>query len=243
VSARWTQAVWPRAVLFDLDGTLIDSAPDIAAATDELLAGHGLAPLGVEAVRGMIGNGVSILVQRAFAARGVALAGAALASRVDEMMPIYGRHLTNRTIVLPGALECLETLAGAGVALAVVSNKPMPFTQTICAHYGFSRHVAAVQGAESHIPKKPAPDMLLAALGALGASREAAAMVGDGAADVQAARAAGLPVVIVRGGYGAEPAEDHAPDAIIETLAALPEALTRIRPGAAEAQTTSGRLR
>ena len=219
----------PEAVLFDLDGTLIDSVPDIAAATNELLALHDLAALGVDEVRAMIGHDVSTLVRRAFAARSTPLEGAALEARVAEMMPIYGRHLVNLTVVLPGASECLETLAGEGVRLAVVSNKPMPFTRAICDHYGFSRHVAAVQGAEPHIRQKPAPDMLLAALDAMGAARGRAVMVGDGAADVAAARAAGLPVVIVRGGYGAEPAEDFKPDLVIDGLADLTGALRRFR--------------
>ncbi|WP_187968233.1 HAD family hydrolase [Aquibium microcysteis] len=218
----------PEAVLFDLDGTLIDSVPDIAAATNELLARHGLAPFHVDEVRAMIGHGVSTLVLRAFAARSIPLTGEALEARVAEMMPIYGRHLVNLTTVLPGASACLETLALAGVRLAVVSNKPMPFTRTICDHYGFSRHVAAVQGAEPHIARKPAPDMLHAALDALGADRSRAVMVGDGAADVEAARAAGLPVVIVRGGYGAEPAESFAPDLVIDGLSDLAEALRRL---------------
>ena len=222
----------PEAVLFDLDGTLIDSVPDIAAATNELLALHGLAALGVGDVREMIGHGVSTLVRRAFAARSIALEGAALEARVAEMMPIYGRHLVNLTMVLPGASQCLEALARSGVRLAVVSNKPMPFARAICDHYGFSRHVAAVQGAEVHIPKKPAPDMLYAALGAMGAARDRSGGGGDGAADVAAARAAGLPVVIVRGGYGAEAAEAFKPDLVIDGLADLADALRRLRPPA-----------
>jgi phosphoglycolate phosphatase len=219
----------PEAVLFDLDGTLIDSVPDIAAATNELLALHGLAALGVDEVRGMIGHGVSTLVRRAFAARSIPLEGPALEARTSQMMPIYGRHLVNLTMVLPGARECLAELARAGVRLAVVSNKPMPFTRAICDHYGFSRHLGAIQGAEAHIARKPAPDMLHAALAALGAARDRAVMVGDGAADVTAARAAGLPVVIVRGGYGAEPAETFAPDLVVDGLADLAAALRRLR--------------
>ena len=218
----------PEAVLFDLDGTLIDSVPDIAAATNELLARHGLEPLGVDEVRLMVGHGVSPLVRRAFAARSIPLSGDGLEARVTEMMPIYGRHLVNLTTLLPGASACLETLAQAGVRLAVVSNKPMPFTRAICDHYGFSGHVAAVQGAEAHLAKKPAPDMLFAALAVLGVDRSGAVMVGDGEADVQAARAAGLPVVVVRGGYGAEPAETFAPDLVIDGLSALAEALRRL---------------
>ncbi|RST85838.1 HAD family hydrolase [Aquibium carbonis] len=218
----------PEAVLFDLDGTLIDSVPDIAAATNELLAHHGLESLRVDEVRLMVGHGVTPLVQRAFAARSVPLDGEALTRRVAEMMPIYGRHLVNLTVVLPGASTCLETLAQAGVKLAVVSNKPMPFTQAICDHYGFSRHLAAVQGAVETMAKKPAPDMLHAVLDAMGAGRDRAVMVGDGEADVKAARAAGLPVVILRGGYGAESAESLAPDLVVDSLADLTPALRRL---------------
>ncbi len=215
----------PKAVLFDLDGTLVDSAPDIAAATNELMAQHDLPGHSLADVRAMIGNGVGKLVERAFAANGRPLAGSALDDAVAGMMPIYGRHLTRLTTVLPGARESLAALSAAGVTLAVVSNKPMPFTREIADHYGFARFLAAVQGAEPGIAKKPAPDMLLAVLTKLGVAAGHALMVGDSAADVRAARAAGMPVVLVRGGYSPEPAQALGADRVLEGMHELPSLL------------------
>ena len=220
---------WPEAVLFDLDGTLIDSAPDIAAATNELLAGDGLAPLPLSAVRGMIGKGVANLVARAYEASGLPLAGEALDDAVARMMPIYARHLTGLTVILPGALEIVSALARARVKVAIVSNKPHDFTKAIAAHYGFTPHLAAVQGAQEGIAKKPAPDMLLKALDIMGGRPSRSLMVGDSTSDVEAARAAGMPVVIVEGGYTGIAASKLGADAVIARLADLPSAIERLK--------------
>ncbi|APH74761.1 phosphoglycolate phosphatase [Aquibium oceanicum] len=216
---------WPKAVLFDLDGTLVDSAPDIAAATNELMAQHGLPAHLLADVRAMIGNGVAKLVERAFAARGRPLEGGALDDAVAEMMPIYGRHLTRLTTVLPGARESLAALSAAGLKLAVVSNKPMPFTRAVVDHYGFSPFLAAVQGAEPGIAKKPAPDMLFAALARMDVAAGQALMVGDSAADARSARAAGIAVALVRGGYTPEAPDALGADHVLVSLQDLPTAL------------------
>lgn len=220
---------WPQAILFDLDGTLIDSAPDIAAATNELLAGDRLGPLSVAQVRAMIGRGVPTLVERAYAASGLPLAGPALAAAAERMAAIYARHLTGHTRLMPGALETVAAYAKAGVRMAVVSNKPNDFTATILEHYGFAPHLAAMQGAEEGLAKKPAPDMLLAAIGKAGSRPARALMVGDSEADVQSARAAGIPVVLVRGGYTTIPVEALGADAVIDRLADLGSAIELLK--------------
>lgn len=220
---------WPQAILFDLDGTLIDSAPDIAAAVNRVIAMEGLPPLTVEQVRGMIGNGVAKLVERAYEASAMPLEGERLADAVARMMAIYGDHLTTLTVLMPGALETVSAYAGVGVMVAIVSNKPMDFTRTIIDAMGFAPHAAAIQGAEDHLPKKPAPDMLFAALEKAGVHPGRALMVGDSAADVEAARAAGIPVVLVRGGYTSIPVEALNGDAVIDTLAGLPQAIERLK--------------
>ncbi len=216
---------WPKAVLFDLDGTLIDSAPDIAAATNELMAQHDLPAHSLADVRAMIGNGVAKLVERAFAARGRPLEGGALDDAVAEMMPIYGRHLTRLTTVLPGARESLAALSGAGLKLAVVSNKPMPFTRAVVDHYGFSPFLSVVQGAQPGIAEKPAPDMLFAALARMDVAAEHAFMVGDSAADARSAEAAGMAVVLVRGGHSLAAMDALGADHVLDSLEDLPALL------------------
>jgi phosphoglycolate phosphatase len=220
---------WPGCMLFDLDGTLIDSAPDIAAAVNELLAQDGLGPLTVQQVRAMIGRGVPVLVERAYAACGLPLAGQALGDAANRMSSIYARHLTNLTVLMPGALETVAAFAKAGVRVAVVSNKPNAFTREILDRYGLSPHLAATQGAEEGLARKPAPDMLLAAIAKAGSQPSRTLMIGDSEADVQSARAAHIPVVIVRGGYTTTAPEKLGADLVISALGELPNAIERLK--------------
>ena len=155
---------WPRAVLFDLDGTLIDSAPDIAAAVNELLARSGRGPLTLAAVTSMIGNGVEKLVERAIAATGDALGPQALEREQMAMIDIYAKHLTGLTVLMPGVREALDALHGDGILLGLVTNKPQRFIETVLDHFGLSSLFGVVIGGDAGVAKKPAPDMLLAAV-------------------------------------------------------------------------------
>src|SRR5437868_7549215 len=130
---------WRRAILFDLDGTLIDSLLDITASVAELFALQGLSPPTNDEVRRMIGHGLKILVQRAYAARDIGLAGSALDDKTAEMSGIYARHLTEFTTVLPGVREALAHYANAGVKLAVVTNKTERAARTVLTHFGLFR--------------------------------------------------------------------------------------------------------
>lgn len=224
-----------KALLFDLDGTLVDSVPDIAAATNQLLDSEGHAPLEVDEVRRMIGHGIPKLVERALAARGRVLDAEALAPLVARMNAFYGDNLTGRTTLLPGAVEALEEGARAGLGLAVVTNKPEGFSRTILTHFGLEDLVPVVVGGDTCATRKPAPEMLLHAAAKLGATPATAVMVGDSGADVDSARAAGMKVIVVRGGYGGVSAEDLGADVVIDTLADLFGALERL------AQTASAR--
>ncbi|MBN9073373.1 MAG: phosphoglycolate phosphatase [Rhizobiales bacterium] len=220
---------WPLAVLFDLDGTLIDSAPDIRGAVNELLERHALGPLSLDAVKSMIGQGVKVLVERAFRACGRPLEGEALENVHLEMLDIYGNHLTRQTVLMPAALETLEALHGEGVRLAVATNKPQRAAEAVLDHFGFFPYLGSVVGGDAGVAKKPAPDILLAALDRLGVGPADALMVGDSHSDVASARAAGMTVVVVRGGYTAVPADELGADRVLETLGQLPEAFETLR--------------
>lgn len=216
----------PTAVLFDLDGTLIDSAPDIAAAVNELLGSRNLPPLTVPQVTLMIGNGVEKLVERAFAAIGQLLTPGELEQALREMKPIYLRHVVDRTTLMPGALEALSSLRGRGIALGVVTNKPSAATHEILSHFGFAEMLGVVVGGDDVANKKPAPDALFLASERLGAKPADTVMVGDSRADVDAARAAGLRSVLVRGGYSQTPVEELGADLVIDGLGDLVEAIS-----------------
>lgn len=217
-----------EAVLFDLDGTLVDSAADIAAAVDGLLAEDGLAPLGIDTVAGMIGHGVAKLLERAYAARGLALDAAEFSVRLDAMMQRhYGAHLTGLTTARAGAVDFVMACKTSGLRTAVVTNKPEPFVQTILDHYGFAASIDLVLGGRAGRRGKPAPDMLVEALDALGARPDGTLMVGDSAADAEAARAAGARCALLRGGYSTTAVEDLGADIVVDGFAALMPLLGR----------------
>jgi phosphoglycolate phosphatase len=229
-AAKPAGPVWPRAALFDLDGTLIDSAPDIAAAVNELLARDGRGPLTLVQVTSMIGNGVEKLVERAIAATGDVLGPEALKREQMAMIDIYARHLTGLTILMPGTREALDVLHGDGILLGLVTNKPQRFIETVLDHFGLSALFGVVIGGDAGVPKKPAPDMLLAALEQFGVAPADAVMVGDSPADVDSARAAGTASVIVRGGYSNVPPERLGADIVIDDMMGLAAALDQLKP-------------
>jgi phosphoglycolate phosphatase len=219
-------------VLFDLDGTLIDSAADIAAAINEVLAMDRLGPLPVPEVRSMVGNGIRKLVERAYTACGTPLDEARLDARHATMMEVYGHHLTNLTTLMPGAAQAVESCAAAGMRLAVITNKPEGFSREILAHFNLLPPIDLVVGGDSGPARKPAPDMLMHACAAFGISPSDAVMIGDGPADIEAARAVPMRSLAVRGGYTPVPAEQLGADGWIEDLTRLGEAMALLAKGA-----------
>jgi phosphoglycolate phosphatase len=220
-------------LLCDLDGTLVDSLPDLAAAVGELLEGEGRPGLTPAAVAAMVGDGVPKLIERALAATGGVPAEPALAALVARYLPIYEARMTELTRPYPGAIETLRVLKAAGWRLAVCTNKPEAPSRAIVAGLGFEGLFEAVSGGDSLPVKKPDPGHLLGLLEALGAVPGAAVMLGDSANDVQAARAAGLPAIVIAHGYGGTPARELGADRVIESFAELPAALAALGFGAA----------
>lgn len=210
----------PRAVLFDLDGTLIDSALDLRASINILLCQYGLGPLSVEQVRGMIGNGIKMLVERAFDSCGRPLAGEELDAGYAAMIDIYGGHLTTLTTLMPGARAAIRLLHAEGFRIGVVTNKQQTAAERILDHFALTPFLGAVMGGSRGMNPKPAPDILLRALDRLGVEPGDAVMVGDSGIDVEAAHNANLPAVIVLNGY-MRSSEEAAKAAI--TIASLEE--------------------
>lgn len=221
---------WPQAVLFDLDGTLIDSVPDLAAATNELLDGDGLAPLTVDAVRSMIGNGVKKLVERAYQAASKPLAGETLVEATNRMMAIYGGHLTRHTTLMTDAAETVSAFRRAGAKIGVVTNKPEALTHELLNHFGLDDKVDVVVGGDTGPKRKPSPDMLHHAVAVLGLNAGQAVMVGDSPADIDAAKTAGMASVAVEGGYTDVPVEDLGADRVIANLGELAAAIATLKP-------------
>ena len=188
-----------RLAVFDLDGTLVDSAPDIHAALDRLALARGLAPFTRAEVVAMIGDGVRVLVDRALAARGQSFNTAALNSFTAD----YTAHAVEQTLLFAGMAEALAALEAADWRLAICTNKPGAATAVLLDRLGLAGRFAAVGAGDSFPVKKPNPEHLRATIAAAGSRRERAVMIGDHRNDMMAALGLGVPAVFVRWGYGA----------------------------------------
>ena len=210
----------PSLIVFDLDGTLIDSAADLAAAINAMLADFGREPLSVAEVRRMVGDGVAMLVARALAARHCEQSDTGEAARV--FMRHYEADATSRTTSFPGAVEALQALRAAGIPLAVCTNKPARVTAGILGSLGLTKYFARVIGGDSLPFRKPDPRVLLALAEAFALRPESTLLVGDSEVDAATARAAGVPFVLMKHGYRRGPAEEIPCIAALEKFAELP---------------------
>jgi len=207
-------------VIFDLDGTLIDSAPDLAAAINAMLAGYGREPLAVQEVRRMVGDGVALLVARALAARDCRPAEPAEAER--SFMRHYESAATALTTVFPGAAQALQALSAAGIPLAVCTNKPARITSAILGSLGLAKYFARVVAGDSLPFRKPDPRVLLALLEAFAAARQDSLLVGDSEVDAATASGAAVPFVLMKHGYRRGAVAEIPCRAALESFAELP---------------------
>lgn len=216
----------PTALLFDLDGTLVHSVPDLCAALNVLMLEDGRRPLTETEVTQMVGNGVRKLVERGYDASGGAPSdAAALDALVERFMVVYGRTATRLSRPFDGVPDTLEALRSQGHPMAICTNKPIDATHHLLEALDLARFFDAVIGGGSTPELKPHPAPVLAALDALQARPDAALFIGDSPNDTEAARAAGLPVVCVTFGYRRCSLEELGADGLVERFSDLPEAI------------------
>ncbi len=184
--------------IFDLDGTLVDSAPDLRAALNRLLAAEGLEPLSLPEVAAMIGDGARALLAKAFAARAAHFNEALLPGFLDDLE----ENSAVLTRPYPGMVAALEALSGRGWQHAVCTNKPIAATRALLDALGLAPHFALVLGGDSLAVKKPDPGHVLGILAGLGVAAGEAVMIGDHQNDIRAARGAGVCSVFAAWGYG-----------------------------------------
>ncbi len=220
-----------EAVAFDLDGTLVDSLPDIADAAEAMLADLGRPGAGEASVRAFVGDGVARLVERLLAGSRDGVADPAESSRALEIFTRhYAANVCRRSRPFPGVVEGLERLAAAGFGLACVTNKPERFARPLLAAFGLDRRMGVLVGGDTLAARKPEPGPLLHAAAVLGVAPASLLMVGDSAVDVNCARAAGCPVVCVPYGYSPDaPVAALGADAIVAGIDELASALCRAR--------------
>jgi phosphoglycolate phosphatase len=211
----------------DLDGTLVDTVPDLAAALNRLMRARGLPPFSHPETAAMVGDGVAALVRKAFAARG----GTPDDAATGEFAADYAAHAAIDSRLYPDVLPVLQDLAAAGWQLAICTNKPEGAARSLLAALGLLELMEAVGGGDSFPVRKPDPAHMLATLAAAGGSIGQALMLGDHANDVVAARGAGLPCVFAAWGYGPiAMAADAA--AIARDITELPAIAERLVPAA-----------
>lgn len=218
-----------KAVVFDLDGTLVDSASDLRRAINKLLREEGRRALARDEVIGMIGDGAMKLVERAFEATGGRPKAESPERRTARFLAFYEGHATDSTRPYPGVPEALAVLREQQWALGICTNKPEQATREVLRELDLAHHFGAIVGGDSITGvRKPDPRLLLAVIERLGAAPAEAVMVGDNANDVDAARAAGVPVIVRAGGYTRVPTSKLGADAIIESFSELPAVLAQV---------------
>jgi phosphoglycolate phosphatase len=213
-------------LVFDLDGTLVDSVMDLRAALNEVLRERGHRALSRAEVKHMIGDGVPTLVARALAASGADPAEASMA--LPRFLEIYEANPTQLSRPYPGVAETLTTLRGRGYRTAICTNKPQQATLAVMQGLDLLPLFDGIAGGDRFPVRKPHPGHLLQLIAELGARPEASAMIGDNENDAAAARSAAVPLVLVRYGYARVEPESLMADALLDHFSELPGALERL---------------
>ncbi len=215
-------------IVFDLDGTLVDTAPDLAASLNVVLTADGVAPVTLATARSMIGGGVRALIHRAYAGAGIDLSPSELSPRVDRFIEDYRSHIARDSRPYPGLVEALQWLSTRNARLAVCTNKRSDLSCALLQALGLADRFAAIVGADLAPAAKPDPRHLSLAVERAGGRMDRAVMVGDSRLDALVARAAAIPLVLVDFGYADAPVQTFEPDVLISHFDELPDACARL---------------
>jgi phosphoglycolate phosphatase len=212
-------------LVFDLDGTLAETAPDLIDALNHVLAGDGVAPVPFEAARTMVGAGARALIERGYAFAGRPLTKERLDAQFQLFLDFYNAHIADKSALFPGALACLERCRAEGWRLAVCTNKLEYSSKLLLEKLGALDQFAFVCGQDTFGVAKPDPRPLIETVARAGGDLASAVMIGDSVTDIRTARAAGIPVVAVDFGYTDIPVRELGPDRVISHFDALDEAV------------------
>jgi phosphoglycolate phosphatase len=211
-------------IAFDLDGTLVDTAPDLVASLNIILAEEGLPPLPFDDVRKMVGRGAKALLERGFAAAGAPLDADQAPALVERFIALYLGRIAHESAPFPGVVEALVALRAAGAKLAVCTNKLTHLSVALLDALDLTQYFDAVVGADSAPAAKPDPRHVLATIAAVGGDPARAVMVGDSINDALAAKAANVPTLLVTFGYTEAPVETLGGDLLIDAFSDVPSA-------------------
>lgn len=219
----------PGAVIFDLDGTLVDTAPDLTAATNHALVQAGRAEVAGEVMRGIIGGGLREMIRLGFEASGGAVSERDLDRHWAVALTHYSQNLSEHSKVFDGVVEVLESLAAANVPMGVCTNKPTDLSKRLLGDLGIGRYFGVVLGGDALAVRKPDSAHLVATIGMLDAEPRNAVMIGDSDVDVGAARNSDVPVIVVSFGYTKTPAAELGADQVIDHYVELSDALAALQ--------------
>lgn len=220
---------FPAAVIFDLDGTLVDSAFDLTGALNHVLEQEGRARVSVDSVRHMVGRGAKPLMESGMIATGAPATESDLNRMLPAFLEYYSAHVADETQIFPGVVETLTQLKDADVMLGVCTNKPIKLAEQLLNELDLSRFFGSILGGDSRSFRKPDPRHIIETVKPLNVSPADAVMIGDSIHDISAAKAVPMPVVAVTFGYSETAVAELNPDAIISHYADLPETLMRLQ--------------
>ncbi len=215
-------------IVFDLDGTLVETAPDLVNTLNHLLVREGAAPLPLEQARLMIGQGAKALLARGFAAAGAPVAEPRLSELFEDFISHYLAHIADESRPFDGVLEAMATMEARGARMAVCTNKRTDLSVALLETLGIAGRFAAIVGGDIVPAQKPAAVHLTETVARAGGRIDKAVMIGDSASDAGAARAAGTPLVLVSFGYTDVPAAELGADVLIDHFDQLTEACARL---------------
>jgi phosphoglycolate phosphatase len=215
-------------LVFDLDGTLVDTAPDLIASTNHVLDHLGLPPVDAEMLRPWVGHGARYMIERAVGPAGENLTPAEHAALLERYLDYYGSHIADGSQPFDGLLPLLDKYKADGVKLAVCTNKNERMSRLLLDALDMSHYFTAVAGRDTLPNAKPHPDALLGTIAMAGGEKSRAVMIGDSGVDVATAKAAGVPVIGVSFGYTETPVHEFSPDAVIDHYRELEPAIGRV---------------
>ncbi len=215
-------------IVFDLDGTLVDTAPDLTRALNRTLDIEGLARVKPETVRQFVGQGARVMIERASALYGVSFAAERIDALVQDFIGFYRADIARESKPFPGLTEAMDGLAALGAKFAVCTNKRTDLSLQLLDALGLIERFSAVVGADAVQQRKPHPEHYEAAVARAGGTVRRSVMIGDTVADVGAARGAGAPVIVVRFGYCDGACETLGADAILDRYSDLAPVCRRL---------------
>lgn len=210
-------------IVFDLDGTLIDTAPDLVATLNVVFEREGLPPVPYETARNLIGGGAKAMIARGLEAEGRAVEPARLEQLFADFIVHYTEHVADLSRPFPGLVDALDTLSERGHRFAICTNKFERQSLLLLKQLRLADRFDAICGQDTFGIQKPDPEILHRTIAAAGGVSQRAIMIGDSLTDIRTARAAGIPVIAVDFGYSERPVSEYEPDRVISHFAQLPD--------------------